>query len=172
MTDQPVDDGAAAAAQSLVDLLRQRGLTAATAESLTGGLVAAAITTVPGASAVFRGAVVAYATDSKASVLGVPAEILAQHGPVADVTAARMAQAACALFDADVGIAATGVAGPDPVADLLPGVVFVAAALRSGPVLVRQPECHGTRSAIRAAAVRAALATGRELLEIEQTNRE
>ncbi len=171
MTDQPIDD-AAVQARSLVDLLRQRGLTAATAESLTGGLVAVAITAVPGASAVFRGGVVAYATDSKVSVLGVPAEVLAQHGPVAEVTAVRMAQAVCALFAADVGIATTGVAGPDPVADLLPGVVFVAAALRSGPVLVRRPDCHGTRPAIRAAAVRAALATGRDLLETGRTDRE
>ena len=164
MTAQPFEASAAVQAQTLVNLLRRRALTAATAESLTGGLVSAAMTAVPGASAVFRGGVVAYATDSKASVLGVPAEVLAEHGPVAEETAAMMARSACTLFGADVGISTTGVAGPDSLAGQPPGLVFVAAALRSGRVLVRQPDCRGDRPAIRAAAVRAALALGAQLL--------
>ena len=96
MNDRDTD-----AAAALTGLLNRRGWTLATAESLTGGLVSAAITAVPGASAVFLGGVVAYATDSKHRVLGVPEAVLAQHGPVAAATAAEMAQAACATFGAD-----------------------------------------------------------------------
>jgi nicotinamide-nucleotide amidase len=165
-------DRASGAAAELIGLLNRRGRTLATAESLTGGLVSAAITSVPGASAVFLGGVVAYATESKHAVLGVPEAVLAQHGPVAAPTAAAMARAACARFGADVGIATTGVAGPDPVAGLAPGTVFVAAALGPGEVRVAQPRCVGDRAVVRACAVRSALTTGLALLGIGDADRE
>jgi nicotinamide-nucleotide amidase len=167
MTDRDTD-----AAAALIGLLNRRGWTLATAESLTGGLVSAAITSVPGASAVFLGGVVAYATDSKHTVLGVPEAVLAQHGPVAAPTAAEMAQAARARFGADVGIATTGVAGPDPVAGLAPGAVYVAAASGSGEVRVVRPSCEGDRAAIRDCAVRAALEAGLALLGTGHADRE
>jgi nicotinamide-nucleotide amidase len=159
-------------AVELVGLLQSRGLTAATAESLTGGLVSAAITAVPGASSVYLGGVVAYATESKHAVLGVPAEVLAQHGPVAGATAAAMAHAVAARFGADLGIATTGVAGPDPADGLPPGVVYVAAALGPAPARLRRPACDGDRAAIRRCAVQAALETSLALLGIGHADRE
>jgi nicotinamide-nucleotide amidase len=105
----------------VVDLLRQRGLTLATAESVTGGLIAARLTSVPGASDVLRGGVVAYATEVKQDVLGVP------EGPVVtDEAAAAMAEGACRALGADVAVATTGVAGPGTQEGVQPGTVFVA----------------------------------------------
>ena len=164
MTDVPAGGGAAAARDLLAEL-RRRGLTAATAESLTGGLVAAEITAVPGASDVFRGGVVAYATDAKTAVLGVPPDLLEAVGPVADRTASAMARAVRVLFDCDLGIATTGVAGPSPVGDIPPGVAYVAAALGTGPVRVRRVFAAGDRDAIRRTCVEAALAVGLAALE-------
>ena len=93
-------------------LCRARGLTLATAESCTGGLVAARLTSVPGASDVFLGGVVAYADTVKEAELGVPADVLAAHGAVSAETAAAMAAGARARLGADVAVAVTGVAGP------------------------------------------------------------
>ncbi len=98
--------------QLVVQRLRQRGDTLALAESCTGGLVAARLTDVPGASDVLRGAVVAYANDAKQQLLGVPATLLAEHGAVSDAVAAAMAEGARARFQAAVGVATTGIAGP------------------------------------------------------------
>lgn len=167
-----VGDRAHVTAAALVARLRRDGLVLATAESLTGGLVAAAVTAVPGASEVFRGGIVAYATDSKRDVLTVPPDVLRAHGPVAGETAQAMAEAVCRLFGADLGIATTGVAGPDPVGDLPPGVVYVAAALVGGPARVARPPCSGDRAAIRACALIAALEAGLALLDSGNPPRE
>lgn len=94
-------------------LLTAGGDTVATAESLTGGRLAAALTSVPGASAVFRGGVVAYASDVKVSVLGVPDELVARSGVVSAECAAAMARGVRALMGVTYGISTTGVAGPD-----------------------------------------------------------
>lgn len=99
-------------AEIVLDLCRARGLRVGTAESCTGGLVAARLTDVPGASDVFAGGVVAYANDVKAAELGVPAALIAEHGAVSAEVAAAMAAGARARLDVDVGIAVTGVAGP------------------------------------------------------------
>jgi nicotinamide-nucleotide amidase len=96
----------------VLELCRQRGLTLATAESCTGGLVAARLTSVPGASDVFLGAIVAYANEVKEAGLGVPAKVLRAHGAVSAETAAAMASGARSRLGADVGIGVTGVAGP------------------------------------------------------------
>ncbi len=93
-------------------LCRVRGLSLATAESCTGGLVAARLTSVPGASNVFRGGIVAYANDVKEVELGVPEEVLREHGAVSAETAAAMAAGARARLRADVGVSVTGIAGP------------------------------------------------------------
>lgn len=104
-------------------LLAERGLTLAVAESLTGGLVAARLVNVPGASGWFRGGVVAYASDVKRSVLEVP------EGPVVSAAAARaMAAGVRRVLGADIGLAVTGVAGPDPQDGERPGTVFLAVA--------------------------------------------
>ncbi|MDO4791263.1 MAG: CinA family protein [Buchananella hordeovulneris] len=101
-------------AAALVATLLEQKLTLATAESLTAGLVSATVGQIPGASAVLRGGATTYATDSKAAVLGVEADLLREHGPVHPEVAAQMARGAARLFAADVAVATTGVAGPGP----------------------------------------------------------
>ena len=140
-----------------IGLLISRGLTVAVAESLTGGLLAAALTSVPGASAAFRGGVVAYATDLKASLLGVPAELLARHGAVHPEVAAEMAAGVARQLAATVGVGTTGVAGPDPADGRPVGTVYIAAHLR-GRTAGRALTLAGDRQAIRNATVRHALA--------------
>lgn len=140
----------------LVRALGERGLTVATAESLTGGLVCATLTDVPGASAVVRGAVVSYATDVKATVLGVDPALLARAGAVDGEVAAAMAAGVRHLLGADLGVATTGVAGPDPVDGQPVGTVYVAVAGPSG-TRVEQHAFDGDRAGIRRASVESAL---------------
>jgi nicotinamide-nucleotide amidase len=112
---------AVAMEHAVAELLVKRGLTVAVAESLTGGLVAARLVNVPGASTWFRGGVVAYASEVKRSLLDVP------DGPVVSAAAAHaMAIGVGARLEADIGLAVTGVAGPDPQDGEAPGTVFLA----------------------------------------------
>jgi nicotinamide-nucleotide amidase len=136
--------------------LTAAGATVATAESLTGGLLCAALTDVPGASVVVRGGVVAYATDLKAGLLGVAADLLAGRGPVDPDVARAMAVGAAAACGATYGVATTGVAGPDPQGDAAVGTVHVAVA---GPGVDRVVtlDLAGDRAAVRAQTVAAAL---------------
>jgi nicotinamide-nucleotide amidase len=145
-----------ALAEAAVGLLIGRSETVAVAESLTGGLVTAALTSVPGCSAVFLGGIVAYATDLKAQLLGVPGDLLAERGPVYPEVAAAMARGVRARLQATYGLATTGVAGPGPADGQPAGTVFVAA---TGPGWqeVRRLELPGGRSAVRAASVVAVL---------------
>jgi nicotinamide-nucleotide amidase len=136
------------------------------AESLTGGLVIAELVSVPGASATVRGGVVAYATDVKHRLLGVDAALLAAEGAVHPEVARQMAdgvRAAVGTVDAaaDVGIATTGVAGPDPQDGQPVGTVFVAVATPEG-VSVAGLHLSGDRQQIREEAVRRALALALE----------
>jgi nicotinamide-nucleotide amidase len=133
------------------------GGTLAVAESLTGGEVTARLVAVPGASAVLRGGVVSYATDLKASLLGVDAGLLAAGGAVQAEVAAQMAAGAARRLGADHAVATTGVAGPTPADGHPPGVVHVAAA-GPGVVRVRTLRLAGTRAQVRRAAGHAALA--------------
>ena len=130
--------------------------TIATAESLTGGLVCAALTDVPGASAVVRGSVVAYATELKAQVLGVDADLLAAGGAVQAEVASQMALGVCRVLGSDLGVATTGVAGPDPQDGRPVGTVFVAVA-HGGAVTVRELALTGDRASIRLQTVAHAL---------------
>ncbi len=98
----------------LLGLVTERGWTIATAESATGGRVSSRLTSVPGASKVFRGGVVAYTLQAKRDLLGVPEDVLTEHGAVSAETALAMAQGAAARLGADVAVAVTGSAGPDP----------------------------------------------------------
>ncbi len=141
---------------SVVTRLRELDQTVAAAESLTGGLVTARLVDTPGASAVVRGGVVAYATDLKASVLGVDDELLSTHGAVDPEVASRMAVGVRRVLGADWGLATTGVAGPDPQDGMPVGTVYVAVAGPSG-ITVERLELGGGRAAIRAATVEAVL---------------
>lgn len=150
----------------LVARLKQRGETLATAESLTGGLVGAALTDVPGVSAVYRGGVVVYATDLKATLAGVPADLLADVGPVHPDTAAALATGVRERLGATYGLATTGVAGPDPQAGVEAGTVYVAVA-GPGEVRVRKLSLKGDRATVRQGSVLAALELAAELVAEE-----
>ena len=152
----------APAASTLVELLRRRGLTLAVAESLTGGALSAGIVSVPGASAVLNGAVVAYATPVKASVLGVDRALLAARGPVDPQVAEQMADGVRVALavdgrPADVGVSTTGVAGPSSQGGHPVGTVHIGVSV-AGATVSRAFLFAGDRSAIRAATVEAALA--------------
>jgi len=144
-------------AAEIVATLTARGQTLAVAESLTGGMIAAAITDIPGASVVFRGAVVAYATDSKHTMLGVDERLLAQVGAVHPDVAVAMASGARQRFGASYGLASTGVAGPDPQDGQPVGTVFLAIVGPGGQDVVA-PLLAGDRAEIRRSAVAHALA--------------
>lgn len=125
------------ATEAVVRALIDRGLTVAAAESLTGGLLTAELTSVPGASAVVLGGAVVYATELKHTLLGVDAELLATEGPVHPEVARQLAagvrdRLAVAGRRADIGVATTGVAGPDPQGGRPVGTVYVGVASDAG----------------------------------------
>ncbi|MEY9213377.1 CinA family protein [Thermobifida halotolerans] len=144
-------------AARLQTLLAHHGHTLAVAESLTGGMIGATLTAVPGASAVFRGGAVVYATDTKTSLLGVSATLLAEHGAVHPDVAEAMARGARRVFTATFGLAVTGVAGPDPQDGQPVGTVYAATALPDNRCNLRKLQLHGDRAAIRDQTVTAAL---------------
>ena len=144
-------------AARVLEGLARRGQTLATAESLTGGLLAAGLTDVPGASRSFAGGVVSYATRVKVSVLDVPAELVERHGVISEECAVAMAQGVRARVSADWGLATTGVAGPGEQEGRPVGTVWVAVA---GPGHVESSllALGGDRRAVRDATCDAALA--------------
>jgi competence/damage-inducible protein CinA-like protein len=149
----------------VLGLCRAQGLTLATAESCTGGMVAARLTDVPGSSDVFIGGVVAYADAVKAQELGVPEETLARHGAVSAETAAAMASGARARLGADVAVSVTGIAGPDGGTEEKPvGLVFFHAAGPDGEEALRF-DLPGDRTWIRSRSTVVALHLVRRLLE-------
>ena len=151
--------------EGLLARLRAAGLTLATAESLTGGLIGAALTGVAGSSAAYRGGVVCYATDLKATLAGVRQDVLDAYGPVAPQTAAALAEGVAARCSADLGLAVTGVAGPSDQDGHPVGEVYAAVAGPAGAsVTVRRLALRGSRDDIRQATVAAALALLGEVL--------
>ena len=145
-------------AREVVDRLTRQGRTLAVAESLTGGAVCAALVAVPGASACVRGGVVAYATDLKVTLLDVPAELVAAVGAVHPDVARAMARGARRRLGADLAVATTGVAGPDPQDGDPVGEVHLAVADAHGCEVLALHEGNSSgRTAVREAAVRAAL---------------
>ena len=151
-------------AELLVDLLRERGLTLGTAESCTGGLVAARITEIPGSSDVFLGSVVSYSDSVKRTQLGVPEEVLAAHGAVSAETAAAMAVGAREALGVDVAVSITGVAGPGGGTREKPvGLVYLHAVGPEGE-LARKLDFPGDRETIRLRAAVAALHLVRRLV--------
>ncbi len=143
-------------AAAVVAAARAAGLRLAVAESITGGLVAGAITSVPGASDVFLGGVVAYDASVKSAVLGVGRDLLDRHGPVSEEVAVAMAEGVRVAFGADVAVAVTGVAGPAAHGGQPPGRVCIAAVGHGEPV-ARTIDLDGDREAVRAGAVNEAL---------------
>ncbi|WP_329023910.1 CinA family protein [Streptomyces sp. NBC_00690] len=145
------------AAAEILAVLAERGQTVAVAESLTGGLVAAELTAVPGASAAFRGSVTAYATALKHTVLHVDAALLAERGAVDPQVAQQMARGVRTLLGASWGIATTGVAGPEPQDGKPVGTVYVAVAGPTGTGNVAALRLNGSRAEIRRESVRSVL---------------
>ncbi|MER0244198.1 nicotinamide-nucleotide amidohydrolase family protein [Streptomyces sp. HSW2009] len=152
-----------ALAAEVAAALRARGETVAVAESLTGGLLSAALTEAPGASRSFRGAITAYATDVKASALGVDAALLAARGAVDAQVAAQMASGVRSALGADWGAATTGVAGPDPQDGQPVGTVHIAVVGPSGAPVTVELALAGSRAEIRARSVTSIL----ELMQSE-----
>ena len=137
--------------------LVERGETLAVAESLTGGLVAAELTSVPGASRSFRGSVTAYATGLKRDLLGVDGALLAERGAVDPEVAGGMARGVRQALGADWGIATTGVAGPEPQDGKPVGTVYVAVSGPRGVRKVARLRLNGDRADIRRESVRSVL---------------
>jgi nicotinamide-nucleotide amidase len=157
-------DDASAVEAIVLRLCRERGLTLATGESCTGGMVAERLTSVPGSSDVFRGAVVAYANAVKVQELGVPERVLAEHGAVSAETAAAMAAGARERLGADVGVGVTGVAGPDGGTATKPvGLVYVHAAGPGGELAV-ESSYGSDRETVRRRATAVALHLVRKLV--------
>jgi nicotinamide-nucleotide amidase len=149
-------------ADALGDALRRRGATLAAAESLTGGLIAAELTKTAGAGDYFVGSLICYDTAAKRDVAGIDDAILQGSGAVSEEAAAAMAESAANKFSADLGIAATGVAGPSEQEGKPVGTIFVGATL-GGRTEVRHVRGYGTRTHVRQIAVTAALDLGRRL---------
>ena len=151
-------------AQSVLDACRARGWHVATAESCTGGLVAAALTAIAGSSDVVERGFVTYSNQAKSELLGVPAETIAAHGAVSAETAAAMAEGAVARAPVDLAVSVAGVAGPGGGSVEKPvGLVIFGLARRDGSCRTERYIFAGDRSAVRRAAVNRALG----LLEAE-----
>jgi nicotinamide-nucleotide amidase len=145
-------------ARAVIGLLGKDDLRLATAESLTGGLLSAALTAVPGSSDVFAGGVVAYTSAAKTSLLGVDSDQLALAGGAYTAEVAeQMAAGARRVFDTEVSIATTGVAGPGPSEGVEPGLAYIACQVGDAEVAVRAVKLKGGRNKVRARVVARAL---------------
>ena len=152
------DDEIVKLAAELGRRLASRRAFVTAAESCTGGLVAGAITAIPGSSGWFQRGFVTYSNDAKTEMLGVPAETLARHGAVSEETARAMAEGALRTGRADYAAAITGVAGPDGGTAAKPvGMVCFGWAVRDGPTTAATEHFPGDRTAVRRASVTVAL---------------
>lgn len=154
----------ASIADAFAELVRDGGITVAAAESLTGGLIGSELTRAGGSSDFFKGSLVCYTNEAKRDLAGVPESVLAGPGAVSEETAAALAEGAARAFDADLGLGATGVAGPAEQEGKPVGTIFVGACL-GGRTEVRQVRGYGDRDNVRAVAVTAALDLGRRLVQ-------
>lgn len=162
----PDYDALVAQAAALLDACREAGLMIATAESCTGGLIAAVLTEVPGSSAVVERGFVTYSNRAKSEAIGVPADLIAAHGAVSEPVARAMVAGALTHSAADLAVAVTGIAGPGGGSPEKPvGLVHIAAARRDGTVVHR--ECRFGdlgRSPVRRRTVEVALSLLASLL--------
>ena len=153
-----------AEAEALLALFRARGLMLATAESCTGGLVAATLTAIAGSSDVVERGFVTYSNEAKRELLGVSEESLATAGAVSEAVARAMAEGALAGSRAAIAVSVTGIAGPGGATATKPlGLVFVGAARRGGALLVERHVFGGDRAAVRNASVAVAFRLARTL---------
>ena len=153
-------------ADELLELCRRAGVTVATAESCTGGLIAGCLTEIAGSSDVFERGFVTYSDAAKTEVLGVPAMLIGLHGAVSEPVARAMAEGALRSSNADVAVSVTGIAGPDGgTAEKPVGLVHLALAGRGRPTLARREIFPGSRAAVRDATVQTALAMIRGALQ-------
>ena len=152
---------------SVGDLLRRRGLTLATMESCTGGLLADSITNVAGSSGYFKGGIVSYTNELKIAH-GVPASLIEEHGAVSAQVAEAMAEAVRSQLGADYGIGITGVAGPDPLEDKPPGTVYIGVARSGGKEAAYHRFPSTSRSLVKNRAVIMALLTLRNTVNSDQ----
>jgi nicotinamide-nucleotide amidase len=154
-------------ADAVISALRRRGLSVSTAESCTGGLLGGRLTDVPGSSDVFLGGLISYSDAVKTRVLGVPEDSLRRSGAVSEEVAQEMARRALVLFQSDVSVSITGIAGPaGGSADKPVGLVFIGTARAARPeILVRRSVFEGDRAAIRRQSVDAALELLLEVVE-------
>lgn len=144
----------------IIAFCSKQNITLSTAESCTGGLISAAITSVSGASAVFKAGYITYSNDSKEKMLGVSADTLKTAGAVSEETVREMALGAQQLSDTDLSLAISGIAGPTGGTDEKPvGLVYIGWARKGGKHKVRKFQFKGTRDAIRQSATHAALST-------------
>jgi nicotinamide-nucleotide amidase len=164
-TPRPPGGAAGDVAAELLRVLEGAGATLAVAESLTGGRLAAAVTGVPGSSAVFLGGVVSYATRVKSELLGVPAEVIAEHGVVSAACAEAMAVGVRSLVGSTWALSTTGVAGPDTQEGQPAGTVFVGVSGPAGTGSVRLA-LTGDRGQIQEQTCREALNLLRERAEV------
>ena len=150
-------------AQTIIKVMKRRGLTLSTAESITGGGVAAALTAISGSSTVFQGGVVTYSDASKTKFLGVPKRVLNKHTAVSEEVAISMAQSARAQFKTDYSISTTGVAGPRGAYGQKVGTVWIAIDGPAGTASILLA-LSGDRAQIRHATIESALATFTRIL--------
>ncbi|WP_149537852.1 CinA family protein [Siccirubricoccus phaeus] len=151
-------------ARALLEFLETRGATLATAESCTGGLIAAALTAIPGSSAVVTHGFVTYSNEAKRDVLGVPWGVLEGYGAVSESVARRMAEGALRRSGARLAVSCTGIAGPGGATPGKPvGLVFIGAARADGETRVLRRVFPGGRDSVRAATVAEALGLARAL---------
>ena len=164
------DEEAIAAAKAVLDVCQKKKLTVATAESCTGGLVSAAISEIPGSSAVLDRAFVTYSNEAKQQMLGVTPATIDVYGAVSRECAEEMAKGALAHAQVDLAVSITGIAGPTgAVAGKPIGLVFFCAASRSGRVIAHDRKFGAIgRDKVRHASVLQALAMLRELAEKEE----
>lgn len=145
-------------AARLVALCTERGVTLATAESCTAGLIAATITDIPGSSAVFDRGFVTYSNLAKQQMLEVPEALIAKHGAVSEPVVNAMAYGALTHSEADLSVAVSGIAGPGGGTPEKPvGLVFISVAARFGKPMCEEHFFHGNRENVRLAAVEKAL---------------
>jgi len=165
-----VDKGLRDASTRALKLLVQAGRTVAVAESITAGMIGAALTLPAGSSAAFRGGVIAYATELKHRLLAVPADLLEREGAVDPRVAAAMASGVRGLTGADYGLAVTGVAGPDPQDGKPVGTVHIAVSGPGDRLWHRDPVLSGDRAEIRLQVVRESVDLLCDVLESRSEN--
>jgi len=158
MAPKPAPSTAGDPARRVIELLAEKKQTIVTAESCTGGLVAAALTDVPGASSAFYGGFVTYANSAKSRMIHVQARLIRDYGAVSNQVARAMADGARNTAHADFAVAVTGIAGPDGGSDKKPvGLVYVAVSSELATVVIEHRFGDLGRDAVRQASVKAAL---------------